>query len=244
MFNTLGHLIKPIPKMKKNVVFYFLLFFWGAALQAQPDCSLFYPFKEGVTLEYSYFDKKDKLESKTQSILKSVKAASKGVEAVVANTVFDKKDTEQFSSEYRVRCEGGVVKMDARSLLNPAMQQSFSNMDVTIEGEDLTIPKELKAGQKLPGASTHIKAGANGVNIVNMTVNITDRKVVGQETITTPAGTFECYKLTQTTEVKMMLGKTFSSVEYYAEGVGIVRSETYDNNGNLDGYMVLTGLKK
>lgn len=232
--------------MKNSVVFFFLLFLGAAALQAQSDCSLFYPFKAGVQLEYTYFDKKGKLESKTQSTIKRIKnlPSGNGVEAVVANIVFDKKDKEQFSGEYVVRCEGGVIKMDASSMLNPAMQQSFSNMEVAIEGEDITIPKDLKAGQQLPDASTNIKAGANGINIVNMTVNITGRKVVGQETITTPAGTFKCYKLTQTTEVKMMLGKTFSSVEYYAEGIGLVRSETYDKKGGLEGYMELTRIEK
>ncbi|MCO6479651.1 MAG: hypothetical protein J5I94_23650 [Phaeodactylibacter sp.] len=228
--------------MKNSLVLFFLA--WGAALFAQSDCSMFYPFKESVRMEYTYFDKKDKMESRTESSVKAVKQLPNGVEVVIANTVFDKKDKEQFSGEYRVRCEDGVIKMDASAMLNPAMQQSFSNMEVTIEGEELSIPKQLKVGQELPDASTNIRAGAGGINIVNMTVDITDRKVVGQETITTPAGTFDCYKLTQTTDVKMMLGKSFSSVEYYAEGVGVVRSETYDKKGNLEGYMLLTAFEK
>ena len=97
--------------MKNSVVFFFLLFLGAAALQAQSDCSLFYPFKAGVQLEYTYFDKKGKLESKTQSTIKRIKnlPSGNGVEAVVANIVFDKKDKEQFSGEYVVRCEGGVI---------------------------------------------------------------------------------------------------------------------------------------
>ena len=228
--------------MKNSLIFFFL--FLGAALYAQSDCSMFYPFKEGVKLEYTYFDKKDRLESRAQSTIKMVKTLPNGVEAAITNTLYDKKDKEQFSGEYLVRCEDGVIKMDASSMLNPAMRQSFSNMEVTIEGEDLTIPRKLEVGKQLPDASTNIKAGTGGINIVNMTVNITERKVIGQETISTPAGTFNCYKLTQTTDVKMMLGKSFTSVEYYAEGVGVVRSETYDHKGDLEGYMVLTKFEK
>ncbi len=229
-------------KMKNSLVLFIMA--WGAALFAQTDCSMFYPFKEGVRMEYTYFDKKDKMETRTVSTVKAVKQLPNGVEATITNTVFDKKDKEQFSGEYLVRCENGVIKMDASAMLNPAMQQSFSNMEVAIEGEELAIPKKLEVGQELPDASTNIRAGTGGINIVNMTVNITDRKVVGKETITTPAGTFDCYKLSQTTDVKMMLGKSFSSVEYYAEGVGVVRSETYDKKGGLDGYMVLTAFEK
>ena len=221
-----------------------MFFFQWIALHAQSDCSMFYPFKEGVKLEYTYYDKKGKLESKSQSVIKTVKALPNGVEAVITNTIFDKKDKEQFAGEYLIRCEGGVVKMDASTMLNPAMQQSFANMEVSIEGEDLTIPKKLTEGQELPDASTNIKAGTGGINIVNMTVNITDRRVLGKESVTTPAGTFDCYKVTQTTDVKMMLGKEFSSIEYYAEGIGVVRSETYDKKGNLDGYMELTSFEK
>lgn len=230
--------------MKNRFIFFFIFLGTSIVLNAQSDCSMFYPFKEGVKLEYSYFDKKDNLESKTESTIKGVKTVPNGVEAVITTTVFDKKGKEQFSGEYLVRCENGVIKMDASSVLSPAMQQSFSNMEVTIEGEDLVIPGELEVGQELPDASTNIKAGAKGINIVDMTVHITERKVVGQETITTPAGTFDCYKLTQTTDVKMLMGKSFSSVDYYAEGVGVVRSETYDRKGNLEGYMVLSKFEK
>lgn len=240
MTNPQNHILK----MKNKTAFFLLISFWGAALYAQSDCSLFYPFKEGVKLEYTYFDKKDKLESRAQSTIKVVKTLPNGVEAVIANQVFDKKDKEQLAGEYLVRCEGGVIKMDASSMLHPAMQQSFSNMEVTIEGEDLAIPQKLETGQELPDARTTIKAGSGGINIVNMTVNVTGRKVIGQETVTTPAGTFDCYKLTQTTDVKMMLGKSFTSIEYYAEGVGVVRSETYDKKGDLEGYMVLTKFEK
>ena len=230
--------------MRNSLICFFMFFFQWIALHAQSDCSMFYPFKEGVKLEYTYYDKKGKLESKSQSVIKTVKALPNGVEAVITNTIFDKKDKEQFAGEYLIRCEGGVVKMDASTMLNPAMQQSFSNMEVSIEGEDLTIPKKLTEGQELPDASTNIKAGTGGINIVNMTVNITDRRVLGKESVTTPAGTFDCYKVTQTTDVKMMLGKEFSSIEYYAEGIGVVRSETYDKKGNLDGYMELTSFEK
>ena len=230
--------------MRNSLICFFMFFFPWIALHAQSDCSMFYPFKEGVKLEYTYYDKKGKLESKSQSVIKTIKALPNSIKTIITNTIFDKKDKEQFAGEYLIRCEGGVVKMDASTMLNPAMQQSFANMEVSIEGEDLTIPKKLTEGQELPDASTNIKAGTGGINIVNMTVNITDRRVLGKESVTTPAGTFDCYKVTQTTDVKMMLGKEFSSIEYYAEGIGVVRSETYDKKGNLDGYMELTSIEK
>lgn len=230
--------------MKNRPFFFSLALLWGAALYAQPGCSMFYPFREGVALEYASYGKDDKLESRTHTVVKKVKTLPNGAEALLASTIFDKRDKEQFSGEYTVRCEGGAVKMDASSLLGPGMQQSFSNMEVAMEGEGLVIPGQLKVGQKLPDASTSIRAGTRGVNVVDMTVSVTGRKVVGQETVSTPAGTFDCYKLSQTAEVKMMISKSFTTMEFYAPGVGVVRSETYDSQGELEGYTVLTSIKK
>ena len=129
-------------------------------------------------------------------------------------------------------------------MVNPAMQQSLANMEVSIEGTELALPSTLTVGQERPDASTTIKAGSNGVTIINMTVNVTNRKVLSREELTTPAGTFNCYKITQDTDVKMMIAKTMTSIDYYAEGVGMVRSETYDKKGNLEGYTELTKFEK
>ncbi|MCB0579597.1 MAG: hypothetical protein KDD10_09860 [Phaeodactylibacter sp.] len=230
--------------MRNSVIFFLFLFFGNAALRAQAGCTLFYPLDAKVKLEYTYYDKNGNMESKTRSSVKAVRSLPGGVEAVIFNRIFDKRDKEQFTGEYRVRCEGGLIKMDATSMLNPGMQQSLSNMDVDVEGEAFVIPGKMKPGQALPDAKTNIRAAAKGINIVDMTVTVTDRKVAGQERVTTPAGTFDCYKISQTTEVRMMLAKSFASVEYYAEGVGLVRSETYDQQGNLEGYMELTAFGK
>lgn len=229
--------------MKSQLLILFA-FLFAIQLQAQDDCSIYYPLKEGTKLEYTSYNKKDKAEGSTSTEVQAVENTSQGIKATIKSSTTDDKGKEAFSGTYDVRCEDGKIIMDASSMLDAAMQQSFANMEVTMEGTDLVLPGKLQVGQELPDASTNIRAASSGINIVNMTVTITNRKVLGRENITTPAGTFDCYKISQDTNVKMMISKTLSSVDYYAEGVGVVRSENYDKKGNLDSYMVLTKFQK
>jgi hypothetical protein len=124
------------------------------------------------------------------------------------------------------------------------MTSQFSEMEVSMEGDPLMIPSNLKVGQSLPDATTKIKTGMNGMSLMTVTLSVTDRKVEGMETITTPAGTFECYKITQTTSMKTIMSKSFTTEEFYAAGVGLVRTNTYKKNGKLESYQELLSLEK
>ena len=82
------------------------------------------------------------------------------------------------------------------------------------------------------------------MTIMNMSVSITNRKVEAVENITTPAGTFECYKITYDVATKMMINVKMKATEWYAKNVGMVKSESYTSDGKLAGSTLLTGLKK
>ena len=75
---------------------------------------------------------------------------------------------------------------------------------------------------------------------MNMRVNITDRVVEGIESVSTPAGTFNCYKISYLTSSKvMMVNTSFKTVQFIAENMGAVKTETYKSNGSLMGYSIL-----
>ena len=228
----------------KLTFFTLTLFFAWSALSAQEACSAFYTFDEGVTFQYSSYNKRGKLQGMTESTISAIEDIENGKKAVLSSTIMDKKGKEQMSGQYEVFCQDNVLKMDVSGILNPGMQEAFAGMEVTIEGTALEVPNQLEVGMELPDANTKISAGTGGLTIVNMTVTIKDRKVEGMEEITTPVGTFNCYKLSQTSDIKMMISREYKSVDYFAEGVGMVRSEMYDKRGNLDSYMELTAYKR
>lgn len=215
-------------------------------LFAQCDDS-FFPFEEGVNFEQTSFDKKGKTQGKTISTVLKVDGSS----ATVKNVLFDKKDKEVADGEYTIICEGNTIKMDFNNFIPEEMLSQYGDADVKVEGDFITIPDDLQEGQALAdgsGTVTITMASTSAMNI-KMDMEIVDRKVEKTETLSTPAGSFDTYKITQKTIVKMnMMGmnKTTesSSASWFAKGVGMVKNESYDQKGNLMGYTLLTSFSK
>lgn len=208
------------------------------------ECNTFYRFIENATYEYGFFDAKDKPEGRQLYRVGNITETGDGMTAEVhMKFIPEKKNADTFEADSRVVCKGGTLQMDFAMTMSQ-MTSQFSNMEMTMEGDALQIPAKLTAGETLPDAETKIKTGMNGMSLMSMTLSITDRKVEGKESITTPAGTFECYKITQTTSMKSIMSKSYQSVEYYAEGVGLVQSETYDKKGKLENKQVLLSIEE
>ena len=79
---------------------------------------------------------------------------------------------------------------------------------------------------------------------MNFSVHNKNKIVVGKETITVPAGTFDCVIVTSDTDTKMMIAKHTKSKNWYAKGIGLVKQEDYNKKGKLIGKQVLTQFKK
>lgn len=121
--------------------------------------------------------------------------------------------------------------------------QAYENMDVQVDASKFEIPDmDAPAGTTLDDGTLSINVDT-GLMAVKMNIEITDRKVEKREESTTPAGTFDCVVLSQTIYTKMMVKVTASSKEWYAENVGMVRSESYNKKGKLMGYSELTKFK-
>ncbi len=107
------------------------------------------------------------------------------------------------------------------------------------------MPSNMNIGQALPDAQMTMKASMNGMEVMSMKFDITERKVEAQESITTDAGTFDCFKLSQkTTSDMMFVSKTYKTVDWVAVNVGSVKSETYNEQGVLESYRVLKNIKR
>ncbi len=231
----------------KNAFFLFtFIVFTAFTAAAQNQCNAFFPFQEGAVLEYQHYDKKDKPEGVSYMEIENLESTSEGgVEARVKSRFTDKKGKEAYEGSYTVKCAGNTLYMDMSKMMPSQMLESMGDMEATMESEGLIIPSSLEVGQTLPDAEMTINVGGGGLgNLMNMNFSITNRKVEGRETVATPAGEFDCHKITYDTHMKMMMNKTFQSAEWYAEGVGVVKSATYDKKGNLDTYMVLNKFEK
>lgn len=197
--------------------------------------------QEGSKWELTNYDKKDKVQGSTYYHVKKVTAEGESVIWMLEMELKDDKGEIYSTSETEIVCEAGVFKMSMEQFMNSEQMQSMQSMDVEIDASDIEYPTAPKVGEVLPDASIAIKASTNGITTMNIQTKIVDRKIESEEEITTPAGTFNCLLITQTTNTKFgFIDKNFPSKDWYLPGFGVVRTETYKENGKLIGYSLLT----
>ena len=72
---------------------------------------------------------------------------------------------------------------------------------------------------------------------------LTERKVLSEEVVTTPAGTFNTYKMDEHQTNKVLVStKTFHIITWYAKNIGCIKQEVYDKKGKLLRTLELTAL--
>lgn len=202
---------------------------------AQGNCSKYYPFEQGTSFQITSYDKNDK----PSAVIDYVVKESNGDTALLAYEMHDEKGKLILTSEYGISCENDGISIDFNSLAAPGLMEQYKDMEIDVSGTNLYLPNNLSVGQTLPDADLLMNVSMNPINM-KMTVKVFDRKVVGEETVTTPAGTFDCIILSQSTESKMGVKVTGSSREWYAPEVGMVKQESYNKKGKKIGSSVLT----
>ena len=221
----------------------FVLFFFVSA-NAQ-HCNFYYPLIENTNLEFQSFSANDQLDAIQQLQVKKVKDMPGSTEATINSRILDSKNKLIHDGDFGVTCSGTEIKLDMRSLLDPSMMEAFDGMDVTMEVNDIIIPAEIKIGDKLKDASLRMTVAMGGMTITDVTMRIVNRTVDGIETITTPAGTFETFKISHdyiidTQAMGMNQSAKMKTIEYLTKDKGAIRTETYDENGVLQSYTILT----
>lgn len=227
---------------------YFLLLaalcFTVGTTVAQSSCSQYYPLVEGTSLQYTNYDKKGKEEGQMDYKVTNVNESGDTVSATMVMEISDQKGNT-FSSDYDITCDGNVVRIDFKSLMNEQMLSQMGEMEMDITGTDVELPNNLSVGQELPDSNVNVKMKMGGVMNMNMDVETINRKVEKQESVTTPAGTFDCYVIYSETRTKMMMSnQTMPSRVWLAEGVGMVKQESYNKSGKLVASSLLTQLSR
>jgi hypothetical protein len=228
--------------MKKILVF---LFFAGLfPLIKGQNCKLYYPTAENAQLEYKSFDKKNKLTGTSKQRIKEVKKSADAIAVTIESEYFDNKGASLGKAEMTARCEKGIFYIDMKNYMNQQTLESYKDMEVSIEGGTLEMPSKLNVGDILKPGDMKMSFSSNGMTFMTISMNISNRKVEAKEDVTTDAGTFSCYKISYDATTKMGFTVSSKGVEYYNDDIGMVKSETYDQNGTLQAYTVLSSLKE
>jgi len=198
-----------------------------------------------------YYDKKGKLAGATANEVVKIAENGSRTEITIHVNHSDKKGEEVFDGNYTMICEGGIMKMDFRQMM-PANMPEMENARIEFSGDNMTIPTSLSVGQQLPDATYTMKIIMDGVpaNMSNVSeIKVQDRKVEKKESVSVPAGNYDAYKLSQQSLTTMKImgmnrQSTSSSITWISPGVGMVKSESYDQKGKLQGYTVLSSFSR
>ena len=113
-----------------------------------------------------------------------------------------------------------------------------AGLNATAEAAPSILPADMQPGDTLPQVT-----GKTKVSLLTFTYRIWDRKVLRRETISVPAGTFDCVVLE---ERKLESGpghnRDVLNHTWYCKGVGFVRHDTYID-GKLDTSEILYSIK-
>ena len=184
---------------------------------------------EGTELIYTDYNAKGKETGTTTNVYKEVKVISDmDYDITIETTVNAGGQATTLQTTMEVRNGNAMISMGQGSI------------DLTATDPELMkIPNKLAVGYQLPLGEMIVDLGGFRVKST-----ITENEVIDREEITTPAGTFKCYVVKQTSSGRVLGIKSESTIKtWYARGIGQVKTETY-SKGDLTSSSVLTSINK
>lgn len=212
--------------MKKLVFTLALCLFAGAAF-----AQVMFP-QEGKVMEYSM---KVKSPMGDQDLTAKQYLKSKtATEAVVVT------DAMGQNMETVYTLADNQVTLSLKNLLASSMGAAAGSLEV-VEGTGLLVyPFELEVGKEYEPITAKIKGNMQGMEL-SMDLSMENRKAEAKESVTVPAGTFECVKLVEELVIKVMGQEQITeTTSWYAIGVGLVKQTTNALNGMVANTMELT----
>lgn len=225
----------------KKAILLVLVFVGLKSIEAQ-DCTAYIPYEEGTLTEQTHYNKKGKVTGTTTQIVKEVAQEGNTTLFEVEQTSVDKDGENEMITDMTFRCEDNVFYVDMNAFVNEEQMAAYKDMDIKVTMDAINIPADLTPGQQLEDGSITMDIQSGAPIPIKFTIMVKNRQVGNRETLTTPAGNFDCIKIKQDVVTKTGFTVTIKTVQWYAEGVGVVKSESY-RKGKLMGYSELTKLE-
>lgn len=133
----------------------------------------------------------------------------------------------------------GTVTLDVAESVAAVFRTMLpSNAKISSSGGESSLPSDMAPGDVLPDVHASVKALG-----LTMKITVTEREVIRFETISTPAGTFDC-AVVRERKIEKGMGRNRHTIAdtWYARGVGMVRHDTYSPDLELQTSEVLTAI--
>lgn len=215
------------------------------------NCSGYYYLSNSSVVMTTY-DKKAKENGKVTYTISDIKKTGDAITANFTSEMVDEKGKSLSKGSGKYKCAGGNLFVDARTSMPQEQMGAYKDMDVKADEVFIEYPASFSSGQSLKDANFKMEVINKGNAFSTITMNQTNRKVEGKESVTSPAGTWECWKISYDGRFRATVGGpsgigipfNFKSTEWFAPGFGIVKTETYNKNGKLIGSTLITAVKK
>jgi len=214
--------------MKKITVFAFLLITGNLFSQ---ECSNYYFLQTNKTIEMTISNNKGQESGKMTYVVSDSKKNGSSITATINSEYVDAKGKEVTKATNNVKCENGVMQMDMKTFIPPAQLEQIKTGSATANDVYLEYPANMNVGDQLKDSRLNMDYESTSGLKSSIEISITDRKVEGKETITTSAGTWECYKISAKNRIVSKVSGigfpiTMDVVEWFAPGFGIVKTES------------------
>lgn len=218
-------------------------------MQAQYFCTT-----QGTELHYVNYDEAGQsLSNETVTIYNVVKNASGESAQYLAKIVTNKTKNNTSYTLYNWNYDGNVTTCQEdlmygpyiKSDSDPAKYDSKARQamaeELKLKGDNsFTIKKYASAGESIPDRTYSLI-----FNMLKNEINISGAAYMGEEKVSTTAGKFDCIKISYLKRTKIVLKtETVRVTEWYAEGIGLVKSESYNTKGEPDGKTILVKIVK
>ncbi len=207
-----------------------VLTIWGGDLFSQ-DCSNYYYLQNNKTIEMTISNKNGK-ESGKMTYTVSDSKTNGGITTATINSEFvDTKGKTITKSTNNVKCENGVMQMDMKVFIPAAQQEQMKTGTANASNVYLEYPAVMNSGDQLKDGQLNMDYEAAGGLKSSIEISITERKVEAKESVTTPAGTWECYKITSQNKITSKIAGIgipirMAVTEWFAPGFGVVKTES------------------
>ena len=218
-------------------------------MQAQYFCTT-----QGTELHYVNYDEAGQsLSNETVTVYNVVKNASGESAQYLAKIVTNKTKNNTSYTLYNWNYDGNVTTCQEdlmygpyiKSDSDPAKYDSKARQamaeELKLKGDNsFTIKKHASAGESIPDRTYSLIS-----NMLKNEINISGAAYMGEEKVSTTAGKFDCIKISYLKRTKIVLKtETVRVTEWYAEGIGQVKSESYNTKGEPDGKTILVKIVK
>lgn len=194
------------------------------------DCSNYLYLQKNKTIENTIYNRKGDANGKQVYTITDVASDGGVTTSHLTTEVFDRKDKSLAKANSTVRCNGGIMMIDMKMMLPQQQQEQLgNNMEAKAEDVYIEYPASMKTGDELKEGTMTV--ALNNGPAQNMTMRLYDRKVVGEEQVTTTGGSWQCFKISYKYKLGIKTGPinipiNFDGTEWYAPGFGVVKTES------------------